>query len=455
MPGSAPGSGLIPLRALCARPPFPRPLGSKENTSPVADPQANSDSHYDCLIIGAGTGGYVAGIRAGQLGLRTAVIERDKAGGLCLNRGCIPTKALLESALLVAALGRAADHGITTGEVAFDYAVMQARKDKIVAQLNKGVEGLLKKYKTPYLPGSAEVLDAHTVQYTPASGEPQRLTTTHLVLATGAEPTPLPGHPFDGTRILNTDQLLARPTLPASAVILGAGAWATEWAFILATLGVQVTLVEAGPEILPEFDAELGKQLARVVGRKLIKIVTNTPVGGEDVTVDDAGVTVKLDRGGKPGTAQGEVLLVATGAAGRLGAGLDRLGLRTDHGFVVADEFGRTNVDGVYAIGDLIGGLMLAHEAMAEGLAAVETIAGRRPLPVDRRRIPRTCYTTPQAASIGLTEDQAKRLDPEARSGKFPYTANGRALTQADSTGFAKVVTAVDGTVLGVHILGP
>jgi dihydrolipoamide dehydrogenase len=421
----------------------------------VADPHANSDSHFDCLIIGAGTGGYVAGIRAGQLGLRTAVIERDKAGGLCLNRGCIPTKALMESALLVAALGRAGDHGITTGEVSFDYAAMQARKDKIVAQLNRGVEGLLKKYKAQYLVGNAEVVDAHTVQYTPAAGDTRRLTATNLVLATGADPVPLAGHAFDGERILNTDQLLARTTLPKSIVIMGAGAWTTEWAFILATLGVQVTLVEAGPEILPEFDAELGKQLNRVVGRKLIKIVTNTPVGGDDVTVGEQGVTVKLDRGDKPGTAEGEVLLVATGSAGRLGAGIESLGLQTQDGFVVADEFGRTNVEGVYAVGDLTGGLMLAHEAMAEGLAAVETIAGQRPLPVDRRRIPRTCYTAPQAASLGLTEDQAKRLDPEAKSGKFPYTANGRALTQAESTGFAKVVTAADGTVLGVHLIGP
>jgi dihydrolipoamide dehydrogenase len=407
------------------------------------------------LIIGAGTGGYTAGIRAGQLGLRTAVIERDKAGGLCLNRGCIPTKALMESALLVAALGRAADHGITTGEVSFDYAVMQARKDKIVAQLNRGVEGLLKKYKATYLTGSAEVQDARTVRYTPAAGAAQTLTAATLVLATGADPIPLDGHPFDGERILNTDQLLARTSVPQSIVILGSGAWATEWAFILATLGSQVTLVEAGAEILPDFDGELGKQLNRLVGRKLIKVVTKTAVNGGDVTVGENGVTVDLGKGGKPGTATGEVLLVATGNAGRLGAGVDRLGLTTEGGFVVADPFGRTNVPNVYAIGDLVGGLMLAHEAMAEGVAAVETIAGQRTLPVDRRRIPRTCYTSPQCASLGLTEDEAKAQDPEAKVGKFPYTANGRALTQADANGFAKVVTAGDGMVLGVHIIGP
>jgi len=416
-------------------------------------PGGDPAGHYDVLIIGAGTGGYPAAIRAAQLGLRTAVIERDKVGGLCLHRGCVPTKALLQSAQALSTVRRAADHGITTGDVSFDYAAMQARKDKIVGQMHRGVESLFKKYKVDSLPGTAEVRSPREVEYTPADGgAARRLTGAHLVLATGAEPQPLDGLPFDGQQVLNTDQLLARPQVPAAIVVVGAGAWSTEWAFLLATLGAQVTLVAAGPTVLPGFDAEIGKQLERLIGRKLLKVVTGTALRAADFERTPEGLRVQLG-GGK--TADADCALVAGGWAPRIGAGLDRLGLRLEQGFVATDALGRSGVDGVWAIGDLTGGLLLAHEAMLEGITAAETIAGRRPLPVDRTRIPRMAYTWPECASIGLGEDEAKAAGRVVKTAKFPYTANARAQTHGEANGFVKVVTAADGQVLGVHIIGP
>jgi dihydrolipoamide dehydrogenase len=440
----------------------PRPSPGKEASS-VAEPQTrapadasaagDSASHFDVLVIGAGTGGYPTAIRAAQLGLRTAIIEREKVGGLCLHRGCIPTKALLQSALALSTIRRAAEHGIQTGDVSFDYATMQARKDKIVGQLHRGVESLFKKYKVTQLNGTAQVAGPREVQYTPADGgAAQRLTCNHLVLATGADSRPLDGLPFDGQRVLNTDQLLALPAVPASVLVVGSGAWNTEWAFLLATLGAQVTLVEPGAHQLPGFDPEVGKQLERLVGRKLLKAQTGTTLNAGDFEQQGEGLRVRL---GKDKTVDVACALIGTGSTARTGAGVDGLGLKLADGFVAADEFGRTNVDGVYAIGDLIGGLMLAHEAMLEGITVAETIAGRRPLPVDRTRIPRMAYTWPECASIGLTEEAAKARGGGAKTAKFPYSANARAQTHAEATGFVKVVAADDGQVLGVHIIGP
>ena len=427
--------------------PEPEPRAAPAPAAP------ESPTHFDVLIIGAGTGGYPTAIRAAQLGLRTAIIERDKVGGLCLHRGCVPTKALLQSAFTLSTIRRAAEHGITTGEITFDYAAMQARKDKIVGQMHRGVESLFKKYKVTQLNGSAEVRGPREVAYTPATGgEPQGLTCTHLVLAPGAEPQPLAGLPFDSTTILSTDALLARPAVPAAILVSGAGAWNTEWAFLLATLGAQVTLVEPGPGLLPGFDAEIGKQLERLIGRKLLKVQTGTALQADDFERTDGGLRVRLGAGK---TVEVECALVTGGLRGRTGAGVEQLGLRLADGFIAVDAFGRTNVAGVCAVGDVTGGLLLAHEAMLEGVTVAETLAGRRPQPVDRTRIPRMAYTWPECASIGLTEAEAKAAAGAVQVAKFPYSANARAQTHAEPNGFVKVVAAADGQVLGVHIIGP
>ncbi len=422
--------------------------------SAAAAPDAGSrDLSFDVLIVGAGTGGYPTAIRAAELGLKTAVIERDKVGGLCLHRGCIPTKSLLQSAHTLAAIRRAGEHGITTGDVRFDYAAMQARKDKIVGQMHRGVESLFKKYGVTSLAGSAQITGPGTVACTPgAGGDAQRLSARHLVLATGAASRPLPDLPFDGERILDTDQLLARESVPDSIVVVGSGAWATEWAFLLATLGAQVTLVEPGPAILPEMDADVGKGLERQIGRKLLKVQTGTRLAAGDFERTETGLRVRL---GANKTVEAACALIAVGSDARTGAGVDGLGLRMDGGFVAVDPFGRTSVDGVWAVGDLTGGLLLAHEAMLEGVTAAETIAGKRPQPVDRTRIPRMAYTWPECASIGLTEAEARAADGAAQVARYPYSANARAQMHGEVLGFVKVVAAGDGRVLGVHILGP
>jgi dihydrolipoamide dehydrogenase len=411
----------------------------------------DSASHFDALIIGAGTGGYPTAIRAAQLGLRVGVIERDKVGGLCLHRGCIPTKALLQSAQTLSLIRRAAEHGIQTGDVSFDYAAMQARRDKIVGQMHRGVESLFKKYKVESLAGTAEIVSPREARYTPTDGPARGLTCAALVLATGADPRPLDGLPFDGERILNTDQLLALPAVPASILVVGAGPWSTEWAFLLATLGAQVTLVEPGPHLLPGFDAEVGKQLERLIGRKLLKVVTGATLAADAFERTDGGLRVQV----KDKSVEVACALVAVGAIPRTGAGAEGLGLRLADEFVATDPFGRTSADGVFAVGDVTGGLMLAHEAMLEGVTVAETLAGRNPLPVDRTRIPRMAYTWPECASVGLTEDAAKAGGRGARVGKFPYTANARAQTHGEANGFVKVVAADDGQILGVHIIGP
>ena len=411
---------------------------------------------FDLIVIGSGPGGYVAAIRGAQLGLKTAIVERSKTlGGTCLNIGCIPSKALLNSSHHLAfAKKEAASHGVLVGEVKLDLPTMLKRKDKTVAQLTGGVAFLMKKNKVIVYQGEGRITAAGKVTVKAADGKTEDVQAKHLILATGSVPIDLPNMPVDGVITVTSTEALAFDRVPDSLVVIGGGAIGLELGSVWARLGSQVTVVEFLPRIAPGFDLELAKELQKSLEKEGLKFLLETKV--DNIQVKDGKATVQATtKDGKAIALEADKVLVAVGRKGTLGnAVADELGLALDERKrVKVDEHFHTNIPGVYAIGDVIAGPMLAHKAEEEGIACVERIAGKAGH-VNYDVIPGVIYTHPEVASVGLSEDQAKEKGLEVNVGKFSFKANGRALASDSAEGFVKIVAdAKTDRLLGAHVI--
>jgi len=410
------------------------------------------EQNYDVIVIGSGPGGYVAGIRAGQLGLKVGVIEKDPfLGGTCLHRGCIPTKSLLENADVWQKVQKAKDFGITIGDAKLDFSAVQTRKQGVVDQNAKGIEFLFKKNKVERITGMGTVIDAKTVEV-----DGKRLSTKNIILAMGSVPKDLPHIKADGKRIINSDHILRLTEVPKSMLVIGAGAVGCEFASIFARFGAKVTIVEVMPQLLPIEDEDIAKEFTRVFKKKGIDVYTDSKVLSCEVT--DSGVKSTIESKGKQVVIETELVLSATGRrAVTETAGLDKTQVKIDQrGFIQVDEFMRTNVPGIYAIGDIVPTPALAHCASAEGILAVEHIKGMPVRPINYDHVPNCTYTDPEVASVGLTEKKAKERGYDVKIGKFPFTANSKAKIIGEANGLVKyVVDAKYDELLGVHIVGP
>jgi dihydrolipoamide dehydrogenase len=403
---------------------------------------------FDVAVLGGGTGGYTAAIRAAQLGKRTAVIESNKLGGTCLHIGCIPTKALLESSGLYHKVhDRGQEYGVLAPDSAFDYARIADRRDRVVNQLWRGVQGLMKKNRIEVVEGCGVLEGERRIRV----GEDRALTAEAIVVGTGSRPKGLPGIDFDGERVINSDHATMARELPRSVAIIGAGAVGVEFATFYRQMGAQVTLLEALDRLVPLEDEEVSKALLQAFQKAGIDCRVGARVQGATVSGDR--VTVRL----ADGEAEAEKLLVAVGRAPNTeGIGLEAAGVQlTERGFVKVDEWMRTSAAGVWAIGDVVGGFLLAHAAAHEGVTAVEDIAGRRVHPMEQELVTRCTYSSPEIASVGLTESEARDRGYQVKVGRFPFIANAKAIIHGDTEGFAKLVADADsGQLLGAHVVG-
>ena len=412
---------------------------------------------FDVVVLGGGSGGYVAAIRAGQLGLRTAVVEADKVGGTCLHRGCIPTKALLQSAALLDQVHEGHRLGVNTGEVTFDYGVAARRRDEVVGQLHKGVEGLLKKNKATVLRGRGRIDGPGRVVVTAETGADQvELEAGHVIVATGSRPRQVPELQSDGQQLLTSDDALFLDDVPASAIVLGAGAVGVEFASFWRSAGSDVTVVEMAPRMVPLEDEAIGQELQKQFEARGIRCLVGMTLDPSTVERTDGGVAVTVSGEGGEQRLQAAVLLIAVGRAGNVEEiGLEEAGVAVERGAVRVDGEQRTNVAGISSVGDCAGGFQLAHKAMHEGVIAVEAIAARSPHPLVPNLVTRTTYCTPQIASLGLSEAEAREAGHDVSVGVFPFRGNARAVVWGETGGFTKVVAdQTSHTVLGVHIIG-
>jgi dihydrolipoamide dehydrogenase len=404
----------------------------------------------DVAVLGTGPGGYVAAIRCTQVGLSVIAVEDDRPGGVCLNWGCIPTKALLRNAEVVHLFQRAEEFGIRVTGFEADYAEAVRRSRRVADRMAKGVEFLFRKNKITLISGRGRLLGPTTIEVATAGG-PERIEARAIIVATGAEPKSLPGVTIDEERVISSNGAVRRERAPKSLIVIGAGAVGVEFADVYNAYGTEVTLLEALPRVLPIEDEEVSAQLARSLARRNIALRTGVKV--TSVKTDTAGVVVETDGG----RLEAEQILMAVGRAARIsGIGLETLGVKLERGFVAVSPHMVTSVPGLYAIGDAAGRQLLAHKAMAEGVVAAEAIAGRDPRPVDYTNVPSCTYCRPQVASIGMTEAEARQGGREVRLGKFPFTASGKAVALGETDGFVKVVAdQKSGEILGVHIIGP
>jgi len=410
---------------------------------------------FDVVVVGTGPGGYVAAIRCAQLGLSVATVEDDRPGGVCLNWGCIPTKALLRNAEVVGLFNRAKEFGITVGEWTADYAQAVQRSRRVADRMAKGIEFLFRKNKITLFLGRGTLKSARVVEVAGKDGASTLEARRAVILATGSEPKSLPGVTIDEKRVVSSTGAVTNEGRPGSLIVIGAGAVGIEFADVYAAYGAAVTVLEALPRVLPIEDEEASAQIARLFSRRDITIRTGVKV--QSVTPDRGGVSVSVEAEGKTETLKADQVLMAVGRAARTrGLGLEALGVATERGFVTVSATMETSVKGIYAIGDMAGHQLLAHKAMAEGVVAAEAIAGQSPRPVDYGNVPSCTYCHPQVAAIGLTEAAARAGGRDLAVGKFPFTASGKAVAQGETEGFVKVVAdKASGEILGVHIVGP
>lgn len=409
---------------------------------------------FDIIVIGSGPGGYVAAIRASQLGMKVAVVEKAELGGICLNWGCIPTKSLLKSAQVLEYLNHAQDYGIKAEGVEADFKKVVERSRGVADGMSKGIQFLFKKNKIEHLKGFGKIIAKNTVELSIEGGDKKTYTANHIILATGARSRQLPNLKQDGQKIIGYREALTLPELPKSMVVVGSGAIGTEFAYFYSTMGTQVTIVEFMPNLVPLEDEEVSKTLARSFKKKKMKVMLDSAVESVDTSGELCVVKVKTQKGYEE--IQAEKVLSAVGITPNIeGVGVEELGIELENGKVKVDEFYRTNIEGVYAIGDIVHGPALAHVASAEGVTCVEKIAGHDPQPVDYGNIPGCTYTTPEVASVGLTEKQAIEKGYEIKVGKFPFTASGKASAAGAKEGFVKLIfDAKYGELLGGHLIG-
>ncbi len=421
-----------------------------------------ADTSFDVVVIGSGPGGYVTAIRAAQLGFKTAIVEKAYLGGICNNWGCIPTKALLRSAEIFHYMKHAKDYGLSADNVSFDPKAVIARSRGVVKRLNGGVEFLMKKNKISIIWGEAN-LDApgkFTVKKSAAEAPKGSLgegayTAKHIIVATGARPRVLPGLEPDKKLVWTYFEAMNPDKFPKSLLVVGSGAIGIEFASFYRTMGAEVTVVEVLPQILPVEDAEIAGLARKQFEKQGIKVLANTKVTKLDKKADSVVATID-DGKGKPVQVEVDRVISAVGVVGNIeGFGLEKLGVKTDRGCIVIDGYGKTNVPGIYAIGDVAGPPMLAHKAEHEGIICVEAIKGLHPHPMDKTLIPGCTYCHPQIASVGLTEVKAKEAGKDIRVGRFPFVGNGKAIAQGEDQGMVKVIfDKKTGQLLGAHMVG-
>lgn len=420
---------------------------------------------YDLVILGGGTGGYVAAIRASQLGLKTAIVEKGNLGGTCLHKGCIPSKALLRSAEVYATTKKSDEFGITVGDVQLNFPRVQERKEKIVEQLFKGVQHLMKKGKIDVFEGTGRILGPSIFSPMPGTisvemnngEENEMLIPKNVIIATGSRPKSLPGLEIDGAHVLSSDDALELKELPKSIIIVGGGVIGIEWASMLNDFGVDVTIIEYSDRIAPTEDHEISKEIARILKKKGVKIITGAMVLSETLVKDNNQVTISAEIKGEKQSFSGEKILVSVGRmANTENIGLQNTEIKLEKGYIQVNEYYQTKESHIYAIGDVIGGLQLAHVASHEGIVAVEHIAGEKPTPIDYSLISKCIYSNPEMASVGFTENEAIDKGYEVKVGKFSFRAIGKALVYGEADGFVKIVAdKATNDILGIHMIGP
>ena len=413
--------------------------------------------NFDLIIIGSGPGGYPAAIRANQLGMKVAVVEKESLGGICLNWGCIPTKALLKSAQVFEYINHASDYGIKVAKPKADFSGMIQRSREVANGMSKGVNFLLNKNKVTVIEGYGKLVRGKKVEVEGKDGKTTTYEAKHIIIATGGRAKELPGLPIDGQKIIGYREAMSLEKQPKKMVVIGAGAIGVEFAYFYHSIGTEVTIVEFMEQgLVPREDEEISKQLGRIYKKKGINILANTAVESVDTKGKNCIVTAKNRKTGKAETIECDVVLSAAGISPNTeNIGLEALGIETDRGLIKVDEFYNTNVSGIYAIGDVIPGPALAHVATAEAITCVEKIAGLNPEPIDYNNIPGCTYCSPEIASVGYTEKAAKEAGYEVKVGKFPFSASGKASAAGAKEGFVKVIfDAKYGEFLGAHMLG-
>ncbi len=413
--------------------------------------------NFDLIVIGSGPGGYPAAIRASQLGLKVAVVERESLGGICLNWGCIPTKALLKSAQVFEYISHAEDYGITVGSAKSNFDAIIKRSRGVADGMSKGINFLFRKNKITVIDGHGKLARGKKVEVTDKEGKVTTYDAKNIIVATGGRAKQLPSLPIDGKKIIGYREAMSLEKQPKKMVIVGAGAIGVEFAYFYNAIGTEVTIVEYMEQgLVPREDADISKELTKVYKKKGIKTLANSSVESVDTSGKSCKVSVKSRKTGKEEIIECDVVLSAAGVSPNTeNIGLEALGIKTERGLIQVDEFYKTNVDGIYAIGDVVPGPALAHVATAEAIICVEKIAGHHPDPIDYNNIPGCTYCSPEVASVGYTEKAAKEAGYEVKVGKFPFSASGKASAAGAKEGFVKVIfDAKYGEFLGAHMIG-